>query len=124
MITKSGAVLNVSGGTLQYQQGLDRTTTLLGSDGRIYNIANAPIDITYVGFADGYTVASEKWGTTTIFATPRPVLQGYTEGKSAGTVSISTPRAVLLGCAAGVRDCGGIATSKSRFAKGWHARAW
>ena len=26
--------------------------------------------------------------------------------------------------AAGVRDCGGIATSKSRFTKGWHARAW
>ena len=58
---------------------LDRSTTLLGADGRIYNVADAPIDITYVGFADDYTVTSGKWGTTTIVATPRPVLQGYVE---------------------------------------------
>ncbi len=118
VITKSGALLNVSGGTLQYQQGLDRTTTLLGSDGRIYNIANAPIDITYVGFADGYTVASEKWGTTTIFATPRPVLQGYTEGKSAGTVSVSTPRAVLLGSLQGYATAGELQQAKADLPKG------
>ncbi|SCY19286.1 filamentous haemagglutinin family protein [Nitrosospira sp. Nsp13] len=97
VITKDGSILDVSGGTIQYQQGLDRTTTLLGSDGRIYNIADAPIDINYVGFADGYTVTSGKWGTTTIVATPRPVLQGYTEGQSAGTISVSTPWAALQG---------------------------
>ncbi|PTR08034.1 filamentous hemagglutinin family protein [Nitrosospira sp. Nsp5] len=97
VITKSGSILDVSGGTIQYQQGLDRTTTLLGSDGRIYNIADAPIDINYIGFADGYTVTSGKWGTTTIVATPRPVLQGYTEGQSAGTISVSTPWAALQG---------------------------
>lgn len=97
VITRSGSILDVSSGTLQYQQGLDRTTTLLGSDGRIYNIADAPLDINYIGFADGYTVTSGKWGTTTIVATPRPVLQGYTEGQSAGTISVSTPWAALQG---------------------------
>ncbi|KIO50353.1 filamentous haemagglutinin family protein [Nitrosospira sp. NpAV] len=97
VITRSGSILDISGGTIQYQQGLDRTTTLLGSDGRIYNIADAPLDINYIGFADGYTLTSGKWGTTTIVATPRPVLQGYAEGQSAGTISVSTPWAALQG---------------------------
>lgn len=97
VITQGGSILDVSGGTIQYQQGLDRTTTLLGSDGRIYNIADAPVDINYIGFADGYTEISGKWGTTNIVATPRPVLQGYTEGQSAGTIYVSTPWAALQG---------------------------
>jgi filamentous hemagglutinin family protein len=97
IIATRGSLINVSGGTIQYQQGLDRTTTLLGSDGRIYNIADAPIDVKYIGFADDYTVKSGKWGTTTIVATPRPVLQGYVEGQSGGTISVSTPWAALQG---------------------------
>ncbi|HVW65277.1 MAG TPA: filamentous hemagglutinin family protein [Nitrosospira sp.] len=97
IIAKAGSILDVSGGTIQYQQGLDRSTTLLGADGRIYNIADAPIDINYVGFADDYTVKSGKWGTTTIVATPRPVLQGYAEGESGGTISVSSPWAALQG---------------------------
>ena len=50
VIAKSGSVLDVSGGSIQYQKGLDRTTTLLGSDGRIYNIANEGTRVKCVGY--------------------------------------------------------------------------
>ena len=118
VIAVSGSVMNVSGGTIQYKQGLDRSTTLLGADGRIYNVADAPIDITYVGFADDYTVTSGKWGTTTIVATPRPVLQGYVEGQSAGTISVSTPWAALQGNLQARATSGPLQRTEAQMPKG------
>ncbi|SFW10905.1 filamentous haemagglutinin family protein [Nitrosovibrio sp. Nv17] len=118
VIARAGSILDVSGGTLQYQQGYDRTTTLLASDGRLYDIADAPIDVRYVGFADGYTFTSGKWGTTTAVATPRPVLQGYTEGKSAGTLSVSTPWAALQGTLNGHASPGPLQRSAAELPRG------
>ena len=91
---------------------------MLGADGRIYNVADAPIDITYVGFADDYTVTSGKWGTTTIVATPRPVLQGYVEGQSAGTISVSTPWAALQGNLQARATSGPLQRTEAQMPKG------
>ncbi|MEO9061349.1 MAG: filamentous hemagglutinin N-terminal domain-containing protein [Nitrosospira sp.] len=118
VIATSGSAINVSGGSIQFQQGVDRTTTLLGSDGRIYNIADAPTNINYIGFADDYTVKSGKWGTTTIVATPRPVLQGYTEGQSAGTISISAPWVALQGSLQGHATAGELQRAEAELPKG------
>jgi filamentous hemagglutinin family protein len=101
VIVRSGAQLNLNGGYIAYQPGWITTPNLLGSDGRIYNIADADPDMTYVGFAGQYTVNDSRWGVTTNYS--NPLLAGATRwddgfavGGNAGTLSIETLNALAL----------------------------
>ena len=101
VIVRSGAQLNLNGGYIAYQPGWITTPNLLGSDGRIYNIADADPDMTYVGFAGQYTVDDTRWGVTTNYS--NPLLAGATRwddgfavGGNAGTLTIDTLNALAL----------------------------
>ena len=56
MVLQQGAILNVSGGWINYQGGMIKTTVLVGADGRMYSMANANPNIPYVGIAGQFTV--------------------------------------------------------------------
>ena len=102
VVIGSGAELNVSGGFIDWQSGYINTSQLLGTDGRIYDIADADRDRTYLGVANGYSLTDRRWGTTNTYylqgvGQSGRFEAGYLEGRDAGNVSIIAPRAVIDG---------------------------
>lgn len=84
VVVQQGATLDVSGGSVQYQDGTV-TTSQLQYKGRLYDIATATPDKLYSGLGPDKTVFE----------------QGYLEGKDAGTVRIVAPVAALQGTVTG-----------------------
>ncbi len=109
VVAQPGSVFNISGGAIQYQSGYIQQSYLIGSDGRIYNINTAPADITYTGVYQGYADSHPHWGITQYFWSPlirsQIYEQGYTVGRDAGSLILSTPTSVFDGTVeAGVID--------------------
>ncbi|MBR0838980.1 filamentous hemagglutinin family protein [Bradyrhizobium liaoningense] len=97
-VQTAGSVMNVAGGSVKFLPGMVNTTRLIGSDGRIYNIAKADPNMTYVGIAGQFTVKHARWGVTEYWSTPSQVYSaGYTEGHDAGSISVVTVSPALLG---------------------------
>ncbi len=62
IVAQQGSTFNISGGSLQYEGGYLNQSYLLGNDGRIYNVNNAPANLTYVAIADGiYRQSPARW---------------------------------------------------------------
>lgn len=98
LIVRAGSVLDVSGGSVQWQAGLIETTVLVGADGRLYDIAAASPDRRYVALAGRYAVTDSKWGVTREFRTlPGRWDAGYVQGRPAGSITVQARRVVLDG---------------------------
>ena len=95
VIAKTGSVLNLDGGYINYQGGMvSGPTELLGSDGQIYSIGNANPDITYVGFAGQFSTDHARWNQTDTWIDPLlsgSVSQyepGFIQGGNAGQLNV------------------------------------
>ena len=102
VVVEKGASVNLAGGSLDYQSGLVNTNWLTGSNGQIYSVANAPANISYTGVYRGFSVNDTKWNVSATYTSslvaPQQVFQpGYTVGRDAGTLILSTPTAVVDG---------------------------
>ncbi|EJL02445.1 hemagglutinin family protein [Pseudomonas fluorescens Q2-87] len=102
VVTQQAAQLNLSGGTLDVQSGYLRQTWLKGPNGRLYELSKAPGDILYTGIYKGYEDHSQRWGQTDYYynplIAPRERFEaGYTVGRDAGKLVVSTRNAVLEG---------------------------
>ncbi|MBV8274474.1 MAG: filamentous hemagglutinin N-terminal domain-containing protein, partial [Verrucomicrobia bacterium] len=103
VVAVNGSTMNVSGGWLDYQSGIVSTTRLLGTDGQLYDIANADPNLTYVGIPGSVTITHPKWGVTDTFNTPlvsgtdQRFEQGYLDGRSAGSIAITANKMILDG---------------------------
>ncbi len=102
VVAQPGAVFNIAGGSVQYQGGYVRTSWLTGSDGKLYNVATAPAGLTYTGVYGGVTVEQPRWNVTQVFQNPliapSQIWQaGYTVGRDAGKLVLSTPTAIFEG---------------------------
>ncbi|AZC26918.1 filamentous haemagglutinin family protein [Pseudomonas sessilinigenes] len=102
VVTQSGAQLNLSGGTVDVQDGYIQQTWLKGVDGRLYELSRAPGDLLYTGIYKGYVDSSPRWGRTDYYYNPLIAQQqryeaGYTVGRDAGKLVIGTGSAVLEG---------------------------
>ncbi|WP_432241015.1 filamentous haemagglutinin family protein [Herbaspirillum robiniae] len=104
VVTQKDSVINLSGGSINVATGTLRQTWLKGADGRLYEVSKAPGDLLYSGVYKGFEVAHARWGTsaTEYFANPliAPTTRledGYTVGRDAGRLLISTKSAVLEG---------------------------
>lgn len=102
VVTRAGSAINLSGGSLDVQDGQLRQTWLRGQDGRLYVADRAPADILYEGVYRGYEVHSARWGHTRRYYDPiqAPVYRdeaGYTVGRDAGKLVVGTTSAVLEG---------------------------
>jgi filamentous hemagglutinin family protein len=110
VVAQTGSNFNISGGTIQYQSGFLAQSWLLGADGRIYNINTAPTSIQYVGLYQGFVESHPRWGITKDWMSPliapsQIFEAGYTVGKDAGTLMLSTPTSIFEGSIdAGVVD--------------------
>jgi filamentous hemagglutinin len=99
-ILRPGASINIAGGSLAHQGGYVNSTRLIGSDGRIYDINDAPADITYVGIAGQFIVNHAHWGVSEAYLSPlggnsMRYQAAYTEGKSAGSLTVAANQVEL-----------------------------
>lgn len=102
LVTRAGSSINLSGGTLDVQSGNIKQTWLKGSDGRLYELSVAPGDLIYEGLYQGYELQSKRWGQTNTYYNPLigsslRYETGYTVGRDAGKLVVSTSNAVLEG---------------------------
>ncbi|WMD18154.1 filamentous hemagglutinin family protein [Achromobacter seleniivolatilans] len=108
LVTRAGSGINLSGGTLDVQDGIIRQSWLRGADGRLYEVSRAPGDLLYTGLYKGYEQTHERWGekaTRTFYnplIAPRERFEsGYTVGRDAGQLIVSTAAAQLAGTLTG-----------------------
>lgn len=102
VITQTGSIVNLAGGTLDVQTGYIQQSWLRGVDGRLYTVGTAPTDMVFHGLYRGYEKPHARWGHTSFYYNPltapqRRLEAGYTVGRDAGTLVISAPTAVLDG---------------------------
>ncbi len=102
VVVQRGSIFNISGGSVQYQGGFMQQTYLLGSDGRIYNANNAPANLTYTAVANGFVVNHAHWNIVEVYLSPfgkgsARWEDGYTVGRDAGRLNLSTPTAIFEG---------------------------
>ncbi len=97
VIVNAGAVVNISGGSIAYQDGYINTTKLLTDYGKIVDISDADPNEHYVSIYGVVKETHEKWGVTEIFDNQPQFSkgyfeQGYTQGLAAGTLNIVAPK--------------------------------
>ena len=109
-IAEQGSVLNLAGGSIDYQAGALGLSWLIGPDGRLYNAATAPSDLAYTGVYGGFTVDHPRWNISQTYndpgITPTSIeMPAYVEGRDGGTLEVSEPTVALNGTVnAGVID--------------------
>ena len=99
LVTHAGSDINLSGGTLDVQDGYIRQSWLRGADGRLYDVSRAPGDLLYTGLYKGFEQVHQRWGdkATRVFYNPligprTRFENGYTVGRDAGALIVSTGR--------------------------------
>ncbi|MGK2742385.1 filamentous hemagglutinin family protein [Tepidicaulis sp. LMO-SS28] len=102
VVAQEGSVFDISGGAITYEAGYIRTSNFLGADSRIHNVGTARGDVTYYGLGSGYVREHERWNVTEVWMSPlgrgRESVrwdQGYTVGRDAGALVLSTPAAIM-----------------------------
>src|SRR5262249_40877265 len=94
----SGATINVSGGVINYQSGLDQSSQLITTSGRLVGIATADPNTIYAGvFQTSSQVVHDRWGVIQNIPTPYSAryIAGYQQGQAAGTVQFAAPNMLL-----------------------------
>jgi filamentous hemagglutinin family protein len=100
VITRAGSMLDVSGGSVRYTDGMNTATKLMGADGRVHTMDRAMSDTDYTGMAGEFTHQHARWGVKTTWRTPLIGADykeaGYTEGRKAGAVQVFAGDAMVL----------------------------
>ncbi len=100
VITRAGSMIDISGGSIRYTDGMNTATKLRGVDGRIYTMDQAMPDMEFVGLAGVYTVKNARWGAEKSWRNPLfggdAMENGYVEGRKAGSLQIFAGDAMVL----------------------------
>ena len=94
VIERADATINVSGGGVKYTGVTEATSKLLGSDGKLYDIATAPEALRYKSVADTFVDTQARWGYSPVYTN---LLMGasvkrpdFTQGAAGGALNIKT----------------------------------
>ncbi len=108
VVVSAGATINLTGGTVTYGAGMVQQSYVQATDGRVYNINQAPGDLVYSGIYTGVQETHARWNITENFVNPlltptETYEPAYTFGRDAGNLTVSAATALLDGTvAAGV----------------------
>ncbi|RRJ94968.1 filamentous hemagglutinin N-terminal domain-containing protein [Opitutaceae bacterium TAV4] len=101
IVVREGAVLDVSGGTVGYTAATGQVTRLRSATGEVVDVNQGVWGENYTGIAGTWTLDHGRWGFSESWSLPlnktTRVTDAYTEGKAAGTVSLSAERVALDG---------------------------
>ncbi|CAD6878755.1 hypothetical protein [Methylomonas albis] len=97
VIINDGAMVDISGGSIDYQDGYITSTKLLTDYGRIVDISNADPNEHYAAIYGVVREVHKKWGIERVWDilgqySQGQFEQGYREGKSAGSINVNSPR--------------------------------
>jgi len=104
VVAHKGARFDLSGGSLDYQAGWVRSTRVLGEDGKLYDIGQAPAWMKMVAWGDGFVRKHDRWGEQYMQVWSHPLggtrnsrrwSDGYTVGRDAGKLILSAPTVVM-----------------------------
>ncbi|MEG3089656.1 filamentous haemagglutinin family protein [Sphingomonas sp. PB4P5] len=104
VVAEKDAVFDISGGSLDYAAGYVRSSLMLGADGRLYDVRNAPAFMKFIGVGNAFLRKHERWGSqydevyaNRLFSrgTTMRWEDGYSVGRDAGRLILSTPTAVM-----------------------------
>lgn len=97
-IVERGATFDLSGGSVSYTDAMAKTT-VLGAAGKLVDLADASAGTRYDGIVSRYTIDYGKWNEKEVIELPSAMrfVQGYTEGKDAGSLNIESMGAAYLG---------------------------
>lgn len=97
VLVEQGSEIDVSGGSVTYEDDGVSTTKLV-SNGRVYDIAEAPETLQYDQILNTYTKDYAKWGVRRVWEiVPNRREPGYVHGYDAGTVNVIASRGALEG---------------------------
>ncbi|MEH0196577.1 filamentous hemagglutinin family protein [Caulobacter sp. CCNWLY153] len=101
VIIKKGAQIDISGGWVNYQGGMVRTTKLVDISGAIVDISQADPNGVYVGIYSGFVHDQPRFNEVRTYANPlltgARYQDGYSEGRDAGALTIKTSQPLLEG---------------------------
>jgi len=101
LIINDGAKIDISGGSVAYQDGYINTTKLLTSYGRIVDISDADPNEHYVSIFGVVNESHKKWGVEKIWNMlgngAGQFQRGYVAGKNAGNLNIKAPKVAWNG---------------------------
>lgn len=97
VIINNGAGVNISGGSIDYQDGYISTTKLLTDYGKIVDISDADPNEHYASVYGVVNEVHQKWGVTEVWDARAQFgqgrfEQGYTQGLAAGSLNIVAPK--------------------------------
>ncbi|SNT29557.1 filamentous hemagglutinin family protein [Sphingopyxis indica] len=104
VVAEQGAVFDLSGGSLDYRSGYVRSTRVMGADGRMYDIRNAPAHMKMVAVGNAFIRRHDRWGDMYMEVYSDPLFsrgnsmrweEGYTVGRDAGRLILSAPSVVM-----------------------------
>ncbi|MBR1220900.1 filamentous hemagglutinin family protein [Bradyrhizobium sp. U87765 SZCCT0131] len=106
VVAQRGARFDISGGSVDYAGGFIRSSSLIGIDGRIYGFDDAPADMKFVAVAGGFVRThmvqgkivpglTEIWTNMLGPGSSSRYEEGYTVGRDAGRLVLSSPTAVM-----------------------------
>ena len=89
-IVRPGSFIDISGGSLVHQAGYVSKSRLIGADGRLYDINQAPADMPYVGVCCEFSVDHSRWGVTEVYSSNNARYENeYIEGRAAGAITLT-----------------------------------
>ena len=104
VVLQRGAMIDVSGGSIDYQGALVQTSRVV-SDGHLFDISQATPDRVYSGLYTGSTVDYSRWGIVQVFMNPLEMgahfEAGYVQGMNGGSINITAPSMALDGALRG-----------------------
>lgn len=97
VVVDNGATINLSGGSVDYQQATVKTM-VLSSAGKLVDLADAVASTRYDAIASQYTIDYGRWNKTETIELPNAqrVVRGYTDGQDAGSLSVFAQGDVYL----------------------------
>ena len=102
-VMQAGAKIDVSGGSIAYQEAVVRTSQLITPSGSLVDISQARPDVVYLGIYDAIFDASNvKFGVTELYSGNiipggGRLENGYLQGAAGGSLSIRSASAALDG---------------------------